>query len=227
MEVFQETRVHLDQTPQALTIHIHVQTRGGQPQLRAEKPTSRVNGYSSSSDEASFLRNYISTSSFVHFREKSDNETDQNLPQAVLCRILDDGQLLQVQPVDIAQDYSSGNGPLYTLNFHFQSRLSSKGILMQDVWKENGVVAFTLVACTQSGELYTFNLNAQAFLSSDQIEKTISSQSFCVVYKSHTLGSRVPYAIAARSAQELCVSLADGNVVVLSKTNGMLQSHRF
>jgi hypothetical protein len=202
--LFKELRLNLEPAYPDSIITIRLPPRGqsSRTSQRRVKPSE----LSPAEDEGAFAKKYLATSSSIYFRH------NQKYPRSFLWRVLDEGQTLSIQSVDLSKSAKSTADASLILRLAFPNAIKPAGVVLSDSEDHEHFNVFVL---TSSNDLYTFTLRPEFFTRASAIEGNIS-----IWYKTFLPSSfsfRYPHRLAALSPQELLISLHDGGLLRLSR----------
>ena len=164
-------------------------------------------------DEIAFAKRHLASEASLYFRKAN------KYPRAFLWRLLEDRSVLEVQSVDLYQNYSPKNQDrkeaLLTLALRFSHSIQPFGIAFADYDESDTLVAFVL---TTAGELYTLLLQKEFFIRPAATELNISE--WCRIYSPSSFGFRYPYRLYACGIHEVWISLHEGSFLQLSRKSG-------
>lgn len=164
-------------------------------------------------DEVTFAKRHVASEASLYFRQAD------KYPRAFLWRLLDDRSVLEVQSVDLYQNYSPKNQnrkeALLTLALRFSNSIQPFGVAFSDHDQSDTLVAFVL---TTSGELYTLFLQKEFFIRPAATELNVSE--WCKIYSPSSFGFRYPYRLYACGVHEVWISLHEGSFLRLSRKSG-------
>ena len=164
-------------------------------------------------DEVTFAKRHLASEASLYFRKA------KKYPRAFLWRLLDDRSVLEVQSVDLYQNYSPKNQDrkeaLLTLALRFSHSIQPFGVAFADYDESDTLVAFVLTA---AGELYTLFLQKEFFIRPAATELNVSE--WCRIYSPSSFGFRYPYRLYACGIHEVWISLHEGSLLQLSRKSG-------
>ena len=206
--LYQETRFNID--PAGDVESVFVPSSGGfgsrsyPKRRRVERPAAF--------DEATFAKQHLATDSSIHFRPNADV-----YPRAILWRVLDDSQLLELQSIDFWHEKAEKPDTSVTLRFRFDTALLPKGITFAE---KSGAHALVIHVITKKGDIVTLTLQDEAFIRPGLLEEGHSASSWWRAHSPSALKIRNPYrATGWNGDRELFISLNDGSVARLAQSD--------
>ncbi|OCK76685.1 hypothetical protein K432DRAFT_305825 [Lepidopterella palustris CBS 459.81] len=162
-------------------------------------------------DEDSFARRHLASEASIYFRRI------HKYPRTFLWRILDDRKVLEIQSIDLSQDYDSVGEANLTLLLSFPEAIRPFGVAFAEPEDGDALNAFVL---TTSNYLYTLNLHRDFFIRPAATE--IEAGDWCKTFLQPQFGihAHAPYRLVATSANELLISQIDGGVMRMWRKPG-------
>lgn len=205
--LYKEIRLNLDvEDPNGtLTIRLPGDGRSNHnwriPHSKQQSPQTLV-----TEDEIDFAKKHLASSAFLSFRHIGKR------PRSLLGRIVNDGRILSIRPLDFTRRPDDEDEPTRTLQFVFPRLIRPTAVSFADDEERESLDVFVL---TTSNDLYTIALRPEFFNPSASTERDILG--CCKTYLSPSFSFRVPHHLVARSSQELIVSLCDGEFLRLTR----------
>lgn len=174
---------------------------------RVEPPTSF--------NEAEYSRQHLATDSSIYFRPNATA-----YPRAIHWRILDEGQLLELQSVDLYYESHEPKNAAVTLRFHFDSSIVPQGITFAE--QANPQPSIILHAITRKGDIVTLLLRDEAFIRPNFLEEGQGAMKWWKTQSPSALKIRQSYrSVTWNEGKELYVTLNDGSIVRLQESKGL------
>lgn len=162
-------------------------------------------------DEETFSRS-LASEAFIHFRTSSSH-----YPRSILCRVLENRKVLELQAVDLRQDGTKAEA-LLTLRFAFTNQIKKGGLAFIEGEREGTSDAFVVFVPTVAGELFTLTLRREAFIKSGCLDENgRGSLDWCRSAVPNAFTFRTPFKLLAKSETELWASLDNGSLVKLER----------
>ncbi|KAK7536119.1 nucleoporin Nup120/160-domain-containing protein [Phyllosticta citribraziliensis] len=203
-----ETRLNLDPSYAGTTIGINLPSHGNSTFLSRSKGTRRIlQDHYQGADETGFVRQHLAAGeSSIFFRQKHTH------PRSFLWRVLSERKILELRSVDLTVDKHPKGEAILTLLLEFPNPIQPFGVALAEPAEKDSLNVFVL---TTARELYTLDLPRDFFIRPAATEVEIDVWCKSCVPTAFTL--RTPYRLVAPSAQELLISLEDGQVLRLTK----------
>ncbi|KAK3672264.1 hypothetical protein LTR78_007804 [Recurvomyces mirabilis] len=200
--------VRLTPQPASPSHILHIDTTSQRQSLLRAGSKRTFDHISSSHDEDTYARKHLATEGSLFFRSTTRS------PRSILCRLLDDRKVLEIQGVDLVKDHEHKDADTWlTFRVEFKDEVLEKGVQFADAEETDALVGFVLTA---GKELITLTLTRD-LLTRPSVPTDFDS-SMCVrKYTSSFLTARQPYRFHAVSSLELLISLADGGLVRLER----------
>lgn len=206
---YKETRLNLDPAIQGSTISIHLPNHGASSwsSKQAQKRSSAAE-LAVAEDEGQFRQKYLATAASIYHRRHHKS------PRSFLWRVLEDGKVLSIQPVDISRPTNAAE-PNLTLRLTFRETIRPGCIAFSDSKDHDVLSVFVL---TESKHLYTLSLRPDYFRKASSTEDNV--RDWCKSYESSAFNFKTAHRMAALSADELVFSANDGSLLKLTRKSG-------
>ncbi|KAI4687498.1 uncharacterized protein J4E88_003087 [Alternaria novae-zelandiae] len=169
-------------------------------------------------DEEDFTRRHLATDGSMYFRQH------HAYPRSFLWRVLDNRKMLEIQATDFDHDYTDKLEANLTLLFQFPAPIRPFCVAFAEPADRD---ALTVFAITTGNELYTITLHRDFFANPAASEQ--DSETWCKRFEPALFSGRIPYRLAAASADELLVTLDDGAIcrLIWDKANNTWDGSRY
>lgn len=206
---YKETKLNLDPATQSSTNFINLPPHGV-PTWTSKQAQKRsfTAEFSVAEDEGQFKQKYLASAASIYYRQH------HNSPRSFLWRVLEDGKVLSIRPVDISRPTNAVD-PNLTLNLTFRETIKSGCIAFADSKDHDVLSAFVL---TESKHLYTLTLRPDFFRKAASTEDNVGN--WCKSYYSPGLNFKAAHRMVALSSDELLFSTIDGAILMLSRVPG-------
>jgi DNA repair protein RAD51/nuclear pore complex protein Nup160 len=124
-------------------------------------------------------------------------------------------KVLEIQSVDLTQGAAEKTEALLTLRLRFPDTVRPFGVAFGDSDEKDALVVF---AITTAGELYTITLHKDVFVHHKSSEAL--APDWCKVFVPPAFRIREAFRLTVVNAHELFVSLSDGGLLRLNRSNG-------
>lgn len=209
--LYKELRVNLEPENPNWTVTIRLPAEGSSGQIWRTPRRKQATQAAPAEDETAFAKNCLASSAFLAFRPIEKH------PQSILGRILNDGKVLSIQPVDLTRPGKhEEHEPLRHLQFVFSNSIRPTGVSYAEHEERGSLDVFVL---TSSNDLYTIALLPE-FFHAAAVPESSNIIGHCKSYLSPSFGFRFPHRLAARHARELFVALHDGGLLRLTRKPG-------
>lgn len=208
--LYKEARLNLEQAFPGSTIAVSLPshtspTFGSRPQPKRTVISEKY----IDQDEDEFAKRHLASEGSIFFRRI------HKYPRSFLWRILDDRRVLEIQSIDLDQDYDNQAEATLTLLLSFPTTIRPFGVAFSEPEDRDALNVFVL---TTSNDLYTLNLHRDFFIKPTATDIDIGD--WCKTFMPSSFSFRQPYRLIATSAVELLVSLHDGGLMRLSRKPG-------
>jgi DNA repair protein RAD51/nuclear pore complex protein Nup160 len=207
--LYKEARLNIEPAFPGSTIHITLpvqdnSTFGNRPQPKR----TVLSEQHSDRDEDAFTRRHLASDGSMYFRKH------HQYPRSFLWRLLDNRKLLEIQSTDLDHDEAHKVEANVTILLRFASPVRPFCIAFADPEERD---ALTVFAITSANEFYTITLHRDFFTKPSASEQEVSD--WCRLSLPTQLQIRIPYRLVAQSSSELLVTLDNGGILWLTKTN--------
>lgn len=205
--LYQETRI--SPTPCSPSSILHINAAGNASTAVGRK---RAFDEISGLDEESYARKHLATEGSVFFRAAD------RAPRTFLWRVLNEGQLLEVQCVDLVQSSSAKGASDSWLTFHITlpAPIIPGGVVLADAKEKDALELFVVTSVGGKSELYTITLRRDLLLR-ETVPADFDSKTCVRAFTPSRFNYSKPYRIIATSNLELFISLHDGGLVRLQR----------
>jgi nuclear pore complex protein Nup160 len=206
---YKETRLNLDPATQGSTIAINLPPHGASTwtskQARKRSSTAEI---PVAEDEGQFRQRYLATAASIYHRKHHRS------PRSFLWRVLEDGKVLSIRPVDLSRQTNAAD-PNLTLHLRFKDAIKPGCVTFSDSPEHDVLSAFVL---TESKHLYTLSLRPDFFRKASSTEDNVGN--WCKSYISPGVNYSAAHRMVALSADELLFSRNDGSILNLTRISG-------
>ena len=160
-------------------------------------------------DEETYNRLHLASSASIHSSYHS------TYPRSITWRVLQDQKVLELRSTDLRKDARETKEAGLTIRLCFPGPLRDGGVALADS-EEQGVL--NVFALTKGNELYTCSIRRSFFCNAAASEEDVGN--WCKIYKPATFSMSSPLRLFAGDHSSLIVSLIDGRVLTLIKSDG-------
>ncbi|KAK9462754.1 nucleoporin Nup120/160-domain-containing protein [Lipomyces oligophaga] len=193
----------------------------GSHSLRGRLFSSRpINSAAATIDaEEKYVRRFVASQSSIHYSSRTGS-----FPRALLWRVLEDGHILDLSPVDSVIEYDAYNGnvDLHQISLRFPSPIKPYCVVLSD-WGTGGQAAVVVDVLTEDFVLYTLFFKISTF-ASEWIKKPLSD--WCHVQESAHFNLRPPLQMKYLDSKSLVFGLLDGGLMRLNRSHPLADDYR-
>ncbi|RPA95287.1 hypothetical protein L873DRAFT_1320931 [Choiromyces venosus 120613-1] len=159
-----------------------------------------------------FQYRHLATAASVYYRPI------ERYPRCILWRVLEEAQVLSLTSVDFTKPHDARGEPPSTFRFYFPDTIRPGCVGFADAPDKDELVVYVM---TTGNIIYTLNLSADFFLRSAVTRKTSKDSDYCRTFSPSSFTLHSPHYLIAIDHETLLVSLQDGVLLKLEKSDGL------
>ena len=159
-----------------------------------------------------FQYRHLATAASVYYRPI------ERYPRCILWRVLEEAQVLSLASVDFTKPHDTRGEFSSTFRFYFPDTIRPGCVGFADAPGRDELVVYVM---TTGNIIYTLNLSADFFLRGAVTRKTSKDSDYCRTFLPSSFTLHSPHYLIAIDHETLLVSLQDGVLLKLEKSDAL------
>src|ERR1700761_1906458 len=202
LNLYTETAFQVTPATAASVVHLHVPRKNGSYDKIKSSSKKSGGGKAFVKDEQTYSSHVLAAQSSIYFREA------KTYPRTFYWKVVNSGDVLEVQCADFARSESDTKEAYLTLRFEFQDPITPQGVAFADLNNSDEVHAFV---CTTKNEIFNLRIPTNVFRDAQVLHDENLSH-WCQPLDSSALNIDTVHRIYASSPLVVFVAFASGRL---------------